>query len=62
MSQSGQDSLDYVVCNLAAFYVVLGNSFKDINLTPLIAVIDGGKHLVQYLFMFKRQVILVVTF
>jgi len=39
MSQSGQDSFDDIVCNLAAFYFVLGDSFEDIDLAPLITVI-----------------------
>jgi hypothetical protein len=41
---------------------VLGDSFKDINLAPFIAVVDGGKYLVQNLLLFERQVVLVVAF
>ena len=46
MGQSGKNPLHYIVRGLAVFNFVLSDSFKDINLSPFIAVIDGGKHLV----------------
>jgi hypothetical protein len=54
MGQSGKDPLHDIVRCLAVFNVVLSDCFKDVHLAPFIAVIDGGKHLVQNPLDFQR--------